>query len=56
MEMENVILSFDSLWQFFADNKIDLEIVFEDGVTHKITDPVELIWSTDNKCLCLNPT
>lgn len=42
------------LWTRLAKENIDL--AFEDGVTHQLSDSVEICWNHDNVTDCYNPT
>ena len=55
MYNENLISEFVLLWHRLEKANLDIEVIFEDGVSHQISEGVEIIWNHDNKSTCWNP-
>ena len=55
MTNEDLISEFVNFWHKLEKSNLDIEITFEDGVTHKISEGVEIVWNHDNISTCWNP-
>lgn len=53
-KFEKTLQKFIDLWSELG--QYDIDLAFEDGVTHQLGDPVEICWNHENKTTCYNPT
>lgn len=55
MTNENLISEFVNLWHKLNESNLDIEITFDDGVIHKISEETEIVWNHNDICTCWNP-
>ena len=50
-----LIDSFINSWRKCMKNNLNIEITFDDGIIHKISDPVEIVVVDEQGIDCYNP-
>ena len=53
-KFEKTLQKFIDLWSELG--QYDIDLTFEDGVTHHLGDAVEICWNHNDTTTCYNPT